>query len=343
MANLMNCYRYLIRRSCLNRLYSICVKTTFYSALLFFLLVLSGCQEEKKISLLGDEPVAPADFIRFFRPLSLPYTVADTSLQSKPLDSLGISMTNLKTMLPDSIIAAATVKGTTGRFYAMGRIEVPEGETYLLIRQQVRTTARVLVCAFAPDHTFIALLQGLSVPRHTTISEALHVDRRFLFTRVQQKKSTDGSLSEGKEVYVLNQAAGQYTLIMTEALDDKPTELVNPIDTLPDHHRWAGDYSNGKMNLVSVRDGRKPDRISFFVHFEKKNGNCTGELKGEAFWKNPRVAEYRQDGDPCVLQFQFSSGGVTLREERCGSRRGPDCLFDGSFVRKKKPRNKKKG
>jgi hypothetical protein len=97
------------------------------------------------------------------------------------------------------------------------------------------------------------------------------------------------------------------------------------------------------MNLVSVRDGRKADRISFFVHFEKKNGSCIGELKGEAFWKNPRLAEYRQDGDPCVLQFQFSAGAVTLREQRCGSRRDPDCLFDGSFVRKKKPRNKKKG
>ena len=319
------------------------MKRAWIAPILFFLFLAVGCQEEKKISLQGEEPVTPADFVRFFEPLSLPYTLSDTSLRAKPTDSSSISLANIKTMLPDSVIKKSKLKGAGGRFYAIGKINVPDGETYLLIGQHSRSASLVVVCAFNKENKFIALLEALSMPRKKDISRSLVIDRRFLFTLVQQRKNNDGAINEGKEVYVLNEAAANYTLIMTEALDEKPTELTNPIDTLPSTHRHAGDYVNGKMNLVSVRDGRKADRVSFFVHFEKKNGSCIGELKGEAFWKNPRLAEYRQDGDPCVLQFQFSAGAVTLREQRCGSRRDPDCLFDGSFVRKKRSRNKKNG
>ena len=125
-------------------------------------------------------------------------------------------------------------------------------------------------------------------------------------------------------------------LIMTDALDDKPTELSNPIDTVSKKQKYAADYGTGKMNLVSIRDGRKKDRLSFFIHFEKNNGECTGELKGEALLKSPTVAEYREGGDPCILQFKFTSSSVTVKElEGCGSRRGLRCSFDGAYPRKK--------
>lgn len=58
-------------------------------------------------------------------------------------------------------------------------------------------------------------------------------------------------------MYVLNADARNFMLIMTEALEDKVTELINPIDTLPRKNKYSADYSSGKMNLVSVRDGRK--------------------------------------------------------------------------------------
>lgn len=319
------------------------MKRTLSILLVFSLLLAAGCHEEKKISLQGEEPVTPADFVRFFEPLALPFTLADSSLSKRPADSLAISMANLKTMLPDSVVKKISKKGTGFRFYAVGKIVVPDAETYLLIRYHGRTDAGLLVGAFSKENTFVSLLEAIWLPRKKEIAQSLVIDRRYIFSVVQQRKSPDGFLSEGKEVYVFNQAAGVYTLIMTEALDEKATTVVNPIDTLAATHRFSADYTNGKMNLVSIRDGRKPDRISFFVQFEKRNGSCTGELKGEAFWKNPRMAEYRQDGDPCVLQFIFSTTSVSLREQRCGSRRGPDCLFDGSFTRKKKIRNKKKG
>jgi hypothetical protein len=131
-------------------------------------------------------------------------------------------------------------------------------------------------------------------------------------------------------------------LIMTDAPGDKATELINPIDTLPRKNKFSADYGNGKMNLVSIRDGRRNDRLSFYVHFEKNNGDCSGELKGEAMIRSSNMAEYNQNGDPCILKFIFSPGSVTLKEEgACGSRRGMKCLFDGSFPKRKEIKPKK--
>ncbi|HNU14731.1 MAG TPA: hypothetical protein PKI55_09705, partial [Chitinophagaceae bacterium] len=165
--------------------------------------------------------------------------------------------------------------------------------------------------------------------------QSVTIDKKYTITKAVQRKNADASISEGKDVYVLNTEAKIFMLILTEALEDKVTELINPIDTLSRKHKYAADYGSGKMNLVSVRDGRKSDRITFFVHFEKNNGDCTGELKGEAVWISSTKAEYRQGGDPCILQFTFSSTAVSLKEEGCGSRRGLNCSFDGSFLRKK--------
>jgi hypothetical protein len=112
---------------------------------------------------------------------------------------------------------------------------------------------------------------------------------------------------------------------------------------LPRKHKFSADYTNGKMNLVSIRDGRRSDRISFFIHFEKNNGECTGELKAEATIRSSTMAEYRAPGDPCVLQFRFSNNMVILKEaEACGNHRGLRCLYDGSFTKKKEPAKPKK-
>ena len=135
---------------------------------------------------------------------------------------------------------------------------------------------------------------------------------------------------------MLNSGSKSFMLIMTDALDDRESELTNPIDTFSRKQKYTADYGSGKMNLVSFRDGRKNDRLSFFIHFERNNGECTGELKGEAIIKSPTLAEYKEGGDPCVLQFKFSSSAVTIKEiEACGSRRGLRCSFDGTYPRKK--------
>jgi hypothetical protein len=89
-----------------------------------------------------------------------------------------------------------------------------------------------------------------------------------------------------------------------------------------------------------VRDNNKQGRITFFIHFEKRS-NCIGELKGEASFTSGNTAVYRAPGDPCVLQFNFTSSSVSMKEvEGCGSHRGVDCLFEGVYPKKREAKKK---
>ncbi len=303
--------------------------------LLFVIFALSSCKQKKKPVLSGDEPVEISDFINFFQPLTLPYQAGDTILNKKEKDSLLISYKVFTQFIPDSALSKAFGKGVKPKIYAIGKAEVPEAETYILVKGITPAKKSLLLVAFDSKEHFIAATVILSPDQKKETSQSVTIDKRYSITKTVQRKNADASVSEGKDVYVLNTGGKNFILIMTEALDDKVNELINPIDTLPGKHKYSADYGSGRMNLVSVRDGRKSDRITFFVHFEKNNGECTGELKGDAKWISPNKAEYKQDGDPCVLQFNFSSNSVTLTEQGCGSRRGLNCSFDGSFPRKK--------
>ena len=149
-------------------------------------------------------------------------------------------------------------------------------------------------------------------------------------------------VGEGKDVFVYNAAARQFTLIQTDVLDERSAELINPIDTLPGTHRFAGDYYlKEKRNIVSIRDARSPTQAMAFVHLDKNNGECVGELKGEILFTSTSTAVYRQGGDPCVLQFTFSGNTVTLKEEQgCGNHRGLNCPLEGVYTRKKEVKPK---
>lgn len=297
---------------------------------------LESCKGKKRISLSGEDPVEVSDFIEFFQPLNLPVQFSDSSLAKKEKDSLLISYKIFTQFVPDSVLRKVFAKGVKPKIYALGKAVVPKAEQYLFVKTVNADKRAYFLLAFDEKEQFIAGMPLLRPDKQSSTSQSAILDRKYTITQTMARKNRDGTISEGKDVYVLNVAARNFMLIMTEALEDKITELINPIDTLPRKHKWSADYANGKMNLVSVRDGRKNDRISFFIHFEKDNGACTGELKGEALIKSSNTAEYKEEGDPCRLKFIFSSNAVTLKEEEgCGSRRGLKCSFDGSFARKK--------
>src|SRR6185503_2520585 len=187
-------------------------------------------------------------------------------------------------------------------------------------------------------------IQLLRVGQFPGAQQTITMEKAYSITKLVTRRSADSSVSDGKDVYGMNSETGKFRLIMTDALEDKLTELVNPIDTFSRKNKFAADYfSSTKMNLVSIRDGRKIDRLSFYVHIDKNNSVCTGDLRGEAIFRSAAVAEYRQGGDPCVLRFSFTASSVTVKEmEGCGSHRGLRCSFDGTFSKKKEPKPVKK-
>ena len=308
--------------------------------LLLAITLIAGCKQKKKPSLSGEEPVEVTDFIGFFQSLTLPCHFNDSVLNKKEKDSLLIGYKVFAQFVPDSVINKAFGKGVKPKIYPLGKIETPKAETYLFSKVIAGDKKAIFVLSFDNKQQFIAGMQVLRLDEQSSTLQTVVMDKRYTITKTVMRKNADGTMGEGKDVYVLNADAKNFMLIMTDALDDKITELINPIDTLPRKNKYSADYGTGKLNLVSVRDGRKADRITFFIHFEKNNGECTGELKGEAVMKSSAVAEYREGGDPCILKFNFTSSSVTLTEESCGSRRGLKCLFEGSYIRKKEVKPK---
>ena len=304
-----------------------------YCLFLFFIVWIVGCKS-KKTSLSGDEPVDINDFIEFFPDTKLPFQVADSTLLRKEKDSLLISYAVFTQFVPDSILGQVFGKTVKPKIYPLAKNKA--GETYLFAKAVAGNKRAVLVLGFDKKDQFIAAMPLLSLDQSSATQQTGVMDNRYTLTKMVYRRSADGTVNEGKDVYVLNSDAKSFMLIMTDALDDKPAELINPIDTGSRKQKYTADYGSGKMNLISFRDGKRSDRLNFFIHFEKNNGSCTGELKGEAIIKSPTIAEYRAGGDPCVLQFRFTSSSVIVKElEGCGSRRGLRCSFDGTYPRKK--------
>lgn len=305
--------------------------------------VLSGCKN-KKPSLTGEDPVEVSDFIDFFPETKLPYQFGDTVVGKKEKDSLLISQKIFNQFVPDSLFNKIFGKGAKLKIYPMGKAKASGEETYLFARAVAGDKKEAFVLAFDKKDQFIDGLSLLRVDQLSSTQQSAGMDKGYSISKTIARRNPDGTNSEGKDVYGLNKDTQKFMLIMTDALDDKITELINPVDTFSRNHKYAADYGYGKLNLVSIRDGRKKDRLTFFIHFEKSDGACTGELKGEAIIKSPTVAEYRVGGDPCVLRLTFGPSSVTVKEtEGCGSHRGLRCSFDGTFARKKeiKPAKKK--
>ncbi|MEO7394682.1 MAG: hypothetical protein ABIU11_07030 [Chitinophagaceae bacterium] len=310
---------------------------------LLMALLFGSCNHKKKSSLSGNDTVEVKDFIDSFQPIILPCHFSDSILQKKEKDSLLISTNVFAQFVPDSLLHKIFGKGGKTKIYPLGKVEIAKGETYLFTKIKDGGKMVIYILCFDKEKQFMVGMPVLHLDQQPATVQTVAMDNRSTIIKTVLRKNADGSISEGKDVYVWNKDSKNFMLIMTDAVDEKVTDLINPIDTLSKKNKFSADYGTGSTNLVSVRDGRKPDRITFFIHFEKNNGECSGELKGEALLHSSTTAEYRQGGDPCILKFNFTSSSVTITEESCGSRRGLNCSFNVRFQRKRSslPVNKK--
>lgn len=308
---------------------------------LIIVFLLAACGSKKKPSMSGEDPVEIGDFIESFTETQLPFTISDSSLSRKPKDSMLIAYTIFTQFVPDSILIKMFGKGAKPKIYPLGRITEKSKGHYMFLKAIDGTKRAAYVIYFDKKDNFVAGAPVLIADVNPATRQSFTMDKRYTLSKMITRKNADGGTSEGKDVYVLNEPAKSFMLIMTDALDEGNMEVVNPIDSFSRKHKFAGDYTRDKKNIISIRDHKKADRITFFVHFEKAQGTCTGELKGEATFTSANTAEYRNTGDPCVVQFTFGTSSVTMKEiQGCGSYRGIDCLFEGNFPKKKEAKPK---
>lgn len=302
--------------------------------------VLFACGNKKKPSLSGEDPVEIGDFLESFQSVDLPYSIVDGAVAKKSADSLLISYKVFVQFVPDSTLTKVFGKDTKIKIYPLGKVVDQAKGHYVFMKAISSNRKAAFVAYFDKRDEFIAAMPVLQPDASPATLQSFTMDKRFTISKTITRKNPDGSTSDGKDVYALNNSSKSFFLIMTDALDEKSIELVNPIDTMARKNKLSGDYAKDKNNLVSIRDSKRTGRLTFFVHFERNNGTCTGELKGEAII-NGNTAVYRSNGDPCVLQFNFGATSVSLKEVGgCGSYRGIDCLFEGSFPKKKEPKPK---
>ncbi|KIC93064.1 hypothetical protein [Flavihumibacter solisilvae] len=307
---------------------------------------LFACKEKKK-QLLDNEPVEVSDFIEFFPEIKLPLQLADTSLMKRSPDSLRIGNKIFSQFIPDSVLRPFFGKTGKPLLYPIGRNEVEKNETYLFIKA-VQGNKRAAYIAVFDDEKFVTAMPLLSVtgtPKQSDQTVA-NMDSRYTITILRQQTTSDGMVVYNKKVFVYN-TEGVFTLILTESNDQTAASasIINPIDTLAATHKLSGDYRQNNKNFISVRDGRSPAHLLFFIHFEKNNGECKGELKGEAKMTGTSTARFNDNNGSCAIDFSFSGNTVRIKEvEGCGSYRDIKCFFEGAYTRKKKtpPAKKKK-
>ena len=279
-------------------------------------------------------------FSKHYATASLPYQLSDTGLL-KNKDTARIASTQLAPFIADSIKKKLFGKTTGIRYIPLNKIESKKAESYFITKAVSGGKTVALLTVFGKGHDSAASFPFLVPDADATTSQVSSIDNAYSISRNVSRKDKQGVPTEGKDVYAYNAAVNGFTLIMTDALDEKAQDVINPIDTLSKHHRFAGDYIKDKRNLVSIRDSRNANELVMFVHFEKDDGECTGELKGTLFFTSTTTAVYRQGGDPCVLEAHFTPTSVTLHEaEGCGSHRGLKCAFDDTYKRKVAPKPK---
>ena len=310
-------------------------------------LSLTACKQKKSNSTPAVTPVEEEegdfDYERFsakFTKASVPYELNDTALLNNK-DTATIVSKSILSAIPDSIISHIFLKEGKVKYVAMDKIEVPKAETYFLVRVTQGSKKAALLLTFDKNKQFSAALPFLVPDADDATTQASSIDKNFTITQNILRKEKDVN-KEGKEVYIYNNDAKQFTLIMTDLLDEQDQDLINPIDTFPHITKFTGDYIKNKKNIVSIRDSKRPNEIVIFIHVENEEGDCTGELKGMALWVESNKAVYRQGGDPCVLELSFTASAVTLKEqEGCGLHRGLNCSFNGTYPLKKEVKPKK--
>ncbi|MEY4278707.1 MAG: hypothetical protein RL377_711 [Bacteroidota bacterium] len=298
---------------------------------------------EKKTDLSGNTPLKINDFNKAFKAAELPVTISDSNLK-KYSDTLTIGRKALAQFVPDSVVEnIVALKNNKAQIHPLIRIEKEE-EYYLLLNVQHPHKQEIAVVVFSKKNKYLdyKLITEFNDNNKTSrlYGKTLSINREPSFLIEENKMGTDNALTYEKKGWAYTDSA--FRLIYFDS-NKKPENkvVINPIDTLPDNNTFSGNYGSDSKNFISLRDHGTPNKYQFFMHFEKRDGACVGELKGILDF-NKNMATYREKGDPCIIHFNIQGNNISIKEEgNCGNHRGITCYFNDNYSRKKKAKKKK--
>jgi len=268
------------------------------------------------------------------------YQLTDADLINNK-DTTAIRSPEFANFISDSIKTKLFGKGARVRYIAMAKVKAPKNTSYYIIKANAGSKKAALLLPFT-NNQFDAVFPFLIPDSDPSTTQLSSIDKSNAIVKAVIQKKSNGDIAEGRDVYQYVPEARQFTLLLTNPLNNT-AEVINPFDTVSKKHKFSGDYLKDKKNFISVRDGRSSNELLVFIHIQK--GECSGEIKGTLLLTSAARGVYRQSGDPCELSFQFAGNSISLKEGGgCGSRRGLDCTFNGTYSRKKeaKPKSTKK-
>ena len=307
---------------------------------LIFLMI--ACSEEKP-DFTGNTPIKINDFNKIFKIAALPISISDTNL-NRYTDTLTIGRKALEQFIPDSVVESiVSKKDKNAVIHPILKIE-KEQEYYLLFRVQHATKFEICIIVFSKKNKYLGykVITDFKVENNGSkhYGKVLNINKEPSFLVEENKMSEDNSLTYEKKGWAYIDST--FRLIYFDS-NKKPenSKVINPLDTLPMNNSFSGDYSNDPKNFISIRDYSVPNKYQFFLHFEKNNGDCVGELKGlMSFTKNTAI--YSEKGDACIIHFKVEGNQITMKEDgNCGNHRNMSCYFNASFDKKRKPKKKK--
>ncbi len=310
--------------------------------LLLFLTILWSCKD-KKTDLSGETPVKFNDLVAVFPKIIPPYAIADSNL-IKMADTITIGYKAFLQFFPDSSLIPIIGNSKKITIHPVGIIE-KDKERYLLMNISTsKKSTHTAVFVIDKKNKYLASKELLGTNHDDEYTHSVSINREPTFLISKEKMSKENVIQFSRTGWVYSASSGIFMIVINDSNEDpQKTNIINPIDTLPRKNKFSGDYVQNKRNFISIRDTKKPNVYQFFIHFEKDEGKCTGELKGEFKMKDNNNAVFSENGDPCVIDFRFEDNEIILKEQgSCGIHRGIKCFFDDTFVKKRELRSVKK-
>jgi len=315
------------------------MKRFFFPALL---LLFYGSCKNKTADLSGNEKINAEDFFKAFHEIKLPLTVVDSSLKNFG-DSTVISKTIFTEFITDTAIAAVERNPDKNfTIHPAGIIHKKE-QDFLLTKFTSGKKVQLSVFVFNDKHIYLTNFPLLNNAGSDGYTYSASITEEPTFILKKEKLNVNNTSSYNRNGYAYSAAANAFLPVLHDSNEDtaRINEIINPIDTLPSTNRYSGDYVGDKRNFISVRDGKSALTYTFFIHFEKNNAACIGELKGMMTLTTEKTAVFNDSGDPCVINFKFTGNTIKITEEgNCGNHRGITCPFDLSFKKKTLPAKK---
>ena len=307
-----------------------------------FVILMLSCSEQKT-DLTGNTPLKINDFNKVFKTASLPVTLSDSNLK-KMVDTIQIGRKALAQFLPDSVVEnIISVKESKATLHPIFKIEKEE-EYYLLINVHHLTYQEIAVIAFSKKNVFLGhkIIAEFDENQKNShhYGKTLSINREPTFLVEENKMGDDNTFTYEKKGWAYTDST--FKLIFFDSnKKPKSTLIINPIDTLPMNNLHSGDYARDAKNFISIRDYSIQNKYQFFLHFEKKEGTCVGELKGLLTF-NKNQATYSEKGDPCIIHFNIVGNVIKIKEDgNCGNHRNMTCYFNDNYDKKRKPKKKK--